>query len=270
VIPITAPADKRFLRSRVLPARRRAGLRAWLAVARVTGVLVLGGLAAYRIGVTLTTSSALRIDRVSVEGIERLSKGEALALVDGLRGQNIFLADLAPARERLLESPWVADATLRKRLPTSVDVLITERRPMGIARLAGQLYLVDDHGRVFDEYGPKYAEFDLPVIDGLVTSAKGQIDPRRVDLASRVMMALGVHPAVARRVSQIDVSDPADAVVLLDNDTARLKLGDRLFLERLESYLDLAPRMRERVASIDYVDLRYGNRVFVGSGEQHR
>ena len=35
------------------------------------------------------------------------------------------------------------------------------------------------------------------------------------------------------------------------------------FLERLQSYVDLAPALRERVSEIDYVDLRFGERVYV-------
>jgi cell division septal protein FtsQ len=47
-----------------------------------------------------------------------------------------------------------------------------------------------------------------------------------------------------------------------------VRLGDAQFLERLESYLDLAPTLRERVPDIDYVDLRFGERVYVGSQVQ--
>lgn len=263
MIPITAPADKRFLRSRVQPVRRRTWLRAVVVAVRAIVVVSVALFAVYRITVALTTAEMLRINRITPHGLQRLSRSEALSLLDGLRGQNIFLADLEQARRSLQRSPWVADAVLRKRLPSSIDVLVTERRPMGIARLNGQLYLVDDGGRRFDRYGPKYAEFDLPMIDGLAEAADGQIDQRRIDLASRVVMSLGGHPDVARRVSQIDVTDSRDAVVLLDSDTARLHLGDRQFLERLEGYLDLAPRVHERVAAVDYVDLRYGTSVFV-------
>ena len=38
---------------------------------------------------------------------------------------------------------------------------------------------------------------------------------------------------------------------------------DEKFLERLQSYLELAPALRERVPEIDYVDLRFGTRVYV-------
>jgi cell division septal protein FtsQ len=64
-------------------------------------------------------------------------------------------------------------------------------------------------------------------------------------------------------VSQIDVTDIRDAAVVLKGDTALVRLGDDRFAERLQSYLDLAPRLRERVPEIDYVDLRFDERVYV-------
>jgi cell division septal protein FtsQ len=64
-------------------------------------------------------------------------------------------------------------------------------------------------------------------------------------------------------VSQLDVSDLHDAVVILDDDTALLRLGDAQFVNRLQQYLDLAPAMRERLSDIDYVDLRFDERLYV-------
>jgi cell division septal protein FtsQ len=68
---------------------------------------------------------------------------------------------------------------------------------------------------------------------------------------------------LSRRVSQIDVSDLHDAVVLLDDDTALLHLGDERFRERLETYSEIADALRQRVADIDYVDLRFEERMYV-------
>jgi len=265
VIPVTAPADKRFLRAHVRPVRRRTF---WRTAIRIARAIVLTGVLAFvtwRLVSVVVSAPAWRIDRISVTGTEHLAKSDVLALLDGLRGQSILRADLAAARRRLLASPWVADAVLRRRLPASIDVAITERRPMCIGRLGGRLLLIDERGAVMDEYGPKYAEFDLPLIDGLAAPDRTEVDARRIDLATRVLESLAGRPDVARRVSQIDVSDATDAVVLLDTDAALLRLGDRDFRQRIEDYLDLAPALRERVPSIDYVDLRYGRNVFVGA-----
>jgi len=182
------------------------------------------------------------------------------------------MVDLEAWRQKLLRSPWVADAAIRRVLPGTVAVAIAERRPMGIGRVADALYLIDDRGGIIDQFGPNYAEFDLPIIDGLAAPPRDDgalIDDARAGLASRVLVALHARPDLARRVSEIDVTDVRDAVLLLKGDTALLRVGDDQFAERLQSYLDLVPALRERVPSIDYVDLRFDERVYVrpqGSG----
>ena len=137
---------------------------------------------------------------------------------------------------------------------------------MGLCRLGNTLYLIDPHGIVIDEFGPQYAEFDLPIIDGLVRapgSGQPTIDDTRADLAARVIEALAARKDLAQRISQIDVRDAHDAVVMLQDDPALLHLGDEKFLERVQSYVDLAPALRQSVPEIDYVDLRFDERLYV-------
>ncbi len=64
-------------------------------------------------------------------------------------------------------------------------------------------------------------------------------------------------------MSQIDVSDLHNASVILSGDPAVLYLGDDQFLQRLQSYIELAPALRERVTEMDYVDLRFDERIYV-------
>lgn len=266
---VTAPAEKNFRRAKVRPAGRKDGrAAAWLTwrVGRWVAASAVVLYAGYR-GTTLVLhASSLQVQRISVHGNVRLSSGDVQSIVDGLRGSSILTADLAGYRRRLMESPWVADVALRRVLPSTVEVFVSERRPMGLCRVGSTLYLVDPRGTLIDEFGPQYAEFDLPIIDGLVrTPSSGQptIDETRADLASRVIDALAARKELAQRISQIDVRDAHDAVVLLDNDGALLHLGEDKFLERVQSYVDLAPALRQRVPDIDYVDLRFDERVYV-------
>ena len=207
---VKAPSEKNFRRARVKPAKRKGG-RAWISWrgvrAVVCGVLVV--YAGYRAVDLVASASTLQVRRIAVRGNVRLSAGEVQALVDGLRGTNILTADLAAYRRRLLDSPWVADVALRRVLPSTVEVFVSERRPIGLCRLGNQLYLVDRQGMVIDEFGPKYAEFDLPIIDGLVrapSAGEPALDPRRAELAARVIDAVAERTDLAQRLSQIDVA----------------------------------------------------------------
>jgi cell division septal protein FtsQ len=71
------------------------------------------------------------------------------------------------------------------------------------------------------------------------------------------------RPKVAERLSQVDVSDLHNVGVILDKDTTVVHIGEDQFLQRVESYLELASTLRDRVANIDYVDLRFDDRIYV-------
>jgi cell division protein FtsQ len=264
---VKVPSEKHFRRAKVKPVKRR-GFRGWISW-RLVGMGVactLVAYAGYRAFDLVLTAPALAIHRITVRGNVQLSTGEIHALLDGLAGTSILTADLAACRRRLLDSPWVEDVAIRRLLPSTIEVFVSERRPIGLSRLGGHLYLVDRRGALIDEFGPQYSEFDLPIIDGLVRApgtAQSTIDEARAELAGRVIEALASQKALAGRVSQIDVSDVHDAVVLLDDDPALLHLGDEQFAERLQYYVELAPSLRESVRDMDYVDLRFGERVYV-------
>lgn len=271
---VKVPAEKNFRRARAgKPVKKKASARSWQwRAASIAAAGVLGLYSTYRAFDLVGHAAALRVQRIAVHGNVRLSSGEVKALVDGLRGANIITADLSQYRRRLMASPWVADVALRRILPSTVEVFVSERRPIGLCRVGPQLYLVDRTGHLIDEFGPQYSEFDLPIVTGalrLPSTGEPQIDEARIDLAARLIDALASRPDLGSRVSEIDVSNAHDAVVLLDDDPALLHLGEEKFVERLHGYVELAPTLRERVADIDYVDLRFDDRIYVrpnGSG----
>jgi cell division protein FtsQ len=271
--PVAAPADKRFRRSRVSPARKRQWWRpSWLTVGRVAGASIVVAFALYQTIGFVLASEALTVSRITVQGNQRMSRGEVLGLLDGLSGASIVLTDLESWRQKLLMSPWVADASIRRMFPGTLAVVIEERQPIGIGRIEGALYLIDKTGTVIDEFGPNYSDLDLPIVDGLSPQGDGNqsVDEARAALAGRLMSELASRPKLAGQVSQIDVTDSRNAIVLLKGDTALLRVGNENFAERLQSYLDLMPALRERMPDIDYVDLRFDERVYVRPHGQAR
>ena len=275
---VKAPSERNFRRPSAKGAKRKR-IRprlSWNVVRRALSVLLLV-FGVYQSIAFAFTTPLLRVTRINVHGNVRLSSGEVQALVEDLRGSSILRVDLDAFRQRLVESPWVADVGLRRVLPSTVEIFISERRPVGLCRMGPDLYLVDETGTVIDQFGPQYSEFDLPIIDGLVQPsptggpAKATIDVGRAELASRVIAALTRSQQIGSRLSEVDVADAHDAVVLLDGDPALLHLGDDKFLERVQSYLELSPALRERVTEIDYVDLRFDPRVYVRpAGDRRR
>jgi cell division protein FtsQ len=262
---IAAQTDRRFRRVHVKPARRRT----WRAVLRPaltsTALLALAAFIVYRGSAAIAETPTLQISVIAVRGNQWLASGEVQAMLGELRGENIVGADLDHWRRRLMASPWVKDAALRRSLPSTIEVEVLERTPVCLARLNGALYLVDERGVVIDEYGPQHAEFDLPIVDGLAKAGSGgaATDPARAELAARLIASLAADPELSGRLSQVDVSDVHNASVILADDPAVIYVGREQFLPRLRSYVQLAPALHAQVADIDYVDLRFDDHIYV-------
>jgi cell division septal protein FtsQ len=241
-----------------------------LAVGRVVVTAgALGGAGWYGAQV-VAESQALQVREIRLRGNHYLSRGEVMARLAGLEGQHLLQADLEAWRQKVLASPWVEHAAMRRVMPGTIEVLVRERTPMAIGRLGSTLYLVDATGVVIDEYGPNYAQFDLPIVDGLVgrpRDAAPSVSPERAALAASLLAALATRSDLGARVSQIDVANARDAVVLLDGDRALLHLGNARFVERLDGYLEMQEAMRSRVPNIEYVDLRFEGRMYVRPGK---
>lgn len=273
-MPVAAPADKRFRRAHVSPRRRRIFDRgSWASIGAVVGGVVLALVLAV-VGVrALLASETLMIAEVTVEGTTRMPEGLVREELADLVGRGMFSVDLDQWRDRVRGLSWVADASMRRVMPDTITVTVTERQPMAIGRIGDSLNVIDRRGVIIDAFGPNYKDLDLPIIDGLAYADEeevGALEQSRALLAVRLLSDLQRTPELAARVSQVDVSDARNAVVVMKGDTTLLQLGDTGFAERLQSYFDLVPTLREEVPNADSVDLRYGARIFVRPGRQTR
>src|SRR4051812_28762724 len=148
---VAAPADRRFRRSHVKPGRKRRGWRSLVQPSVRYGLVALVvAYGLYRASALAARAHVLRIDHVAITGNDRMSKGEVLAVLGGLTGESLLTTDLERWRTRLLASPWVRDAALRRSLPSTMEVVIWERRPAAIGRLNSDMYLIDDRGMLID------------------------------------------------------------------------------------------------------------------------
>ena len=261
-------AARRLPRHAPRSEKRRLRRRQWLHGLWTTGALALLAYGAWQSASIAADAPWLRISDVIVTGSQHVPAGDLACMADDLRGQNILQADLDGWRQRMLAWSWVDDVSMRRRLPSTVEVAIIERQPIGIARFGSDLLLVDASA-VIDQYQPVYAEYDLPIIDGLFSGGDaGGVDARRGLRVRQLLDDVGRRPRIAARLSQIDVTDVDDVRVVLEGDAAVLRLGAAEFLQRLERYTRSEPAIQGRWATIDYADLRFGERVYVAPAQQ--
>ena len=264
---VQARTDRRFHRVHVKPSRRRrmsvtvSGLVLWIVLISCVA------LTSFFLPSVFRSTGFFRVDRITVRGNTHVSQGEILALIGPLREQNILTADLDIYRQHLMASGWVKTATLRRVLPSTIEVTVEERSPVGLARLGARLYLIDSGGAVIAEHGRPLTDHNLPIIDGLLLGSGRGIDETRAQLASNLISAIRPYPELLSQVSQVDVSNPHNAVILLNDSPTLIHLGEDRFAERFQEYLELLPSLRSHVLDIDYIDLRFDRRLFLRPSE---
>jgi len=253
-------ADGPFFRpARLSRAKRekRSGLRRSLIVLQVGAAACAALVGAYLLTERFAIPNRFRIASIEVTGNKFLSEGEVREMLGPALGGNLISADLDGLRSNLAASPWVGGAVVRRKLPDTLLVDVTERFPIALAE-TDQLYVMDSSGELIDLLGPRTAGFDLPIIRGL----GGVSVEVRHDRARRANLLLEDLGELSSEVSEISVDRSGDLMVVLRGDGSVLKLAEPPYRKRVLSFLALRQRLRERCPDAEYFDLRFKDRIY--------
>jgi cell division protein FtsQ len=179
-------------------------------------------------------------------------------------GRSIVAVPLDKRREQLLALPWVENAWVMRGWPNRLRLHIVERKPVAFVRApGGALNLIDRFGALLPR--PR-GKFPLPVLIGVDEAMRLDERRRRVGRMLQVLEELDRDtPPRAAEVSEIDLSDPADAAVTVPAGGAAVlvHLGDGQFLERYRYFLHNIESWREQYGAVRSVDLRFDKQVIV-------
>lgn len=145
-----------------------ATLRRMAGVVLISAASVAVGLAARR---CVMKSASFAIASIEVMGNDRRPSAAIVAESGLVSGTNIFAADLDASRAQLLRDPWIVDATLIRRLPGTVAIHVTERRPAALVAL-DDTYLATDDGVPFKKLEPG-DPIELPLVTGVTAERIG-------------------------------------------------------------------------------------------------
>ncbi|MFH1862361.1 MAG: FtsQ-type POTRA domain-containing protein [bacterium] len=119
----------------------------------------------------ITDLGLFRIRNVSVSGLHASQEAEFRALLQGLQGQGLLLLNLDDLEARLSHFPWAEEVVITRKLPSSLQVNVVERRPVTILK-ADCRWAVDANG-VLLPLERWQGSVDFPLLDcGLNTEPK--------------------------------------------------------------------------------------------------
>lgn len=132
----------------------------------------------------------LMVGEVFVEGRDETPAANILAVLDVHRGAPILGFDPAAAKAELERLPWVRSAAVERRLPDTIYVRISERRPLALWQRHSQLALIDRDGNEIPGVDiRRFAHLPLVV---------GEDAPPH---AAALVALLATEPELQRRVS---------------------------------------------------------------------
>lgn len=194
---------------------------------RLVGSLLLVALAVAG-AVGITRSGLFAITRVRVDGVGQQRANIVRSTARVAEGQNLVTADLDEALARTKALPWVADATVVRKPPSTVVITVVPRRPVAILAGPNGSWVVDRNGVAIAEA----ADHKLPRIDIASTAAPDPgepIDDPAADNALALYAAL--PPDVRHALLRVQATAPR---------TVRVQLA----LDRLTDPAGYRPRHR--------------------------
>lgn len=204
------------------------------------------------------TSGYFTVREVLIQGNRNVSEDEVVAMLEVGAHTNMAFYSLADAQQRLMGEPWVLEAKLKKQLPGTLIVTLKETEPVAVLSDAAGAFLVDASGRRLEQLTQEGETF-LPVIRSTGVVLGGGLE-QALDLA-KVINATGI----SARVGQVEISGlergPQHLALTVQGVTVRIGSGQ--YKEKLTRFFEVREEIERRGIPVDYVDLRFEDRVVV-------
>jgi cell division protein FtsQ len=205
--------------------------------------------------VFLTTDARFEVQKLSVSGLKHVEENQVLAKAGFEVGTNVFRVKLDKIRERVEELPWVRYATVERVLPDKIIIKISEREPIGLGRINGEVFQFDADAKILDPDPETPASF--PILDGLrMGDHKGNL--QKVEMYRKVIEDVG-----QTALSEIHINDSQEVTVVSASDPVSVDLGAMDFRSRWVKYLQLKPQIQQQYPQAVRIDLRFRNQVIV-------
>ncbi|HAM52450.1 MAG TPA: hypothetical protein DCP92_17775 [Nitrospiraceae bacterium] len=242
-----------------LKKNRKADRKVKVKVYHLVILVILAG-AGVLLSVAVHTA-AMRlfpVKEIVFSGNKHISDSELKSMAGIHSGDSLLAISAKGISERLLQSAWIKSVSIRKEFPDRLLVRLCEAKPFAILDKRGQTFLIDEKGGILEKMTGDTVPF-LPIITG---------DPVRMrDTFTEAIRLAGVlkDKKIATERGRVEilanVKGPEDLAVMIDSVVIKIGQGD--YEQKLDRLFSLEEEIKKRSITVDYVDLRFANRVVV-------
>ncbi|MDY6269283.1 MAG: FtsQ-type POTRA domain-containing protein [Selenomonadaceae bacterium] len=207
--------------------------------------------------VLLVYSPIFTLQHIALDGASYLKDDDIMAIADIHRGEPLFSLKTDEVAKRLEQDLRIEDAQVRRVLPATLAVHITERRPLATIATSYGYADVDRTGKVLAVH-KSLASMQIPLITGFNLHEKYVGDDVPDESLQSILYFLGQLPEGSMgQISEIAMLRP-DYVVAYTTGSVQIRLGA---LDRLDEKAKLTKGFLEDLKAspytIEYVDFSY-------------
>lgn len=206
--------------------------------------------------ISVAARSAFVVNTIVFTGNTHLSDDELRSLA-GLRGgENLMALSSADMHRKISASPWINSVAVRKEFPDRIVIRVEETEPMALLDMRGRLFIVDEKGKMLEELRESSMPF-LPII------AADPFGDREVFAEAIRLVRAVKETGLMSRKNRIEVIAHKMSEIAVNLDGLVVKIGAGEYVEKLSRLAALEEEISNRHIPVDYIDLRFANRVVV-------
>lgn len=177
------------------------------------------------------TTPVFNIANIEVFGNEKNSVDTYISLSKiNLESTNIFAITNNGIKKNIKENPYVEEVTMKRVLPNTVQIYITERKVSYQIDYSGTYIYLDNQGYILELSEEKQ---DVPTIKGFTTIKESVqaghrlVEEDLIKLNTIVkVMNYCKYNTIENKITSIDVTDDTNYIVKFEEDKKTVYLGD--------------------------------------------
>ena len=259
----------RVASNRMKRERRPLNIRGFFKkTARVAGCLVvaaLAGLIGYEAYSLIARTSFFRLERIEVGPLNRLTREQILSQAGVNVGDDLLRLRLGRMGEQLAKNPWVEKVSIRRYLPHTLVIGVTEQQPVAVVSM-GYLYYLNAKGEIFKPL-TEGDRLDFPLLTGITEDdlARDPAGSKEAIQSMLELIALLKSGSVFKLddVSEVHYDRGYGFTLFTVQRGIPIKLGRGSFGEKLDRLARIYGTLHDRMTSLEYIDLDYNDRIVV-------
>lgn len=220
-----------------------------------------------------TQTRQFQVRRVEVTGQQRLDRRQVLEIAGIGKQTNILAVNLTTTRKRLLASPWIAEVTVSREIPSGLRFHIVEEKPLALLHMgSGDHFLINISGTVFKREDVPGTS-DLPRVEGLNHAdlpVAGRPDTKAFKAVMTLFRLAGKKnsPMSLSDIRRIRMDRDIGATVVVGEKNRAVKLGFGRYPEKVAALEQVMAGLgrKGRLSHCRVIDLYDVNRIVITMG----